>query len=309
MVPAMETFVAIDFETATAQRASACAIGWSKFDDGVQTQSGATLIDPRIAPDEWSGFNIHIHGIHPEDVVGAPDFIAAWNHVCDVAGGSPLAAHNASFDISVARAEMLRFGVQPTPFHYTCSAALARVAWPEMLSVSLQILADELDIDLDHHDAGSDANACGQILVAAVRELEVDSIEDAFAKTGRRWGEVSSDLTWSGGGPTGGLHAKDMAAHTDDFDRDHPLYGKVVVFTGTLHSMTRREAFQRVLDIGGQPGDGVTKHTNLLVVGEQDMSRLAEGQAFSGKQRKAFDFRQKGLDIQLMGEVDFLRLL
>lgn len=305
----METFVAIDFETATAQRDSACAIGWSKFVNGVETESGATFIDPKIDPYEWSGFNISIHGIQPEDVVGAPDFVEAWNHVCGVADGSPLVAHNASFDISVARAEMQRFGAQPTPFRYTCSAALARCAWPELLSVSLPIVADELDLDLDHHDPCSDARASAQVLVAAVSALDASSIEEAFGKTRRRWGEVNSDLTWSSGGSANSLQAKDLSAHTDDFDADHPLYAQVVVFTGTLHSMTRREAFQQVLDIGGQPGDNVTKHTNLLVVGEQDINQLADGQAFSGKQRKAFDLRQKGLDIQLMGEVDFLRLL
>lgn len=100
-----------------------------------------------------------------------------------------------------------------------------------------------------------------------------------------------------------------MSAHTDEFDVDHPLYEQVVVFTGALDSMTRREAFQLVLDIGGQPADNVTKHTNLLVVGEQDISHLAAGQALSNKQRKAADLRQKGLDIQLVGEVDFLRML
>lgn len=305
----MESFIAIDFETAAPQRASACAIGWSKFEQGVQTSSGSTLIDPRLPHDEWSGFNVAIHGIQPEDVVGAPVFIEAWNLVSSVAGGSPFVAHNASFDIGVVRAEMLRFGATPDPFHYTCSAALARAAWPELLSVSLPIVAEELGIELDHHDPCSDACGSAQILVAAVDALGVQTIEDAFAKTHRSWGEVSADLSWSSGGPSTTLRAKDLVASTYEFDPDHPLFGQEVVFTGALHSLTRREAFQRVLDVGGQPGDGVTKRTNLLVVGEQDIAKLAEGQALSGKQRKAADYRLKGLDIQMLGEVDFLRLL
>ena len=177
-----------------------------------------------------------------------------------------------------------------------------------MLSVSLPILADELDIDLDHHEAHSDASASGQVLLAALHALAFTTIAEAFTATGRRWGEVRSDLTWMASG-VGELRAKAMSASTDEFDPDHPLYGRVVVFTGALDSMTRREAFQLVLNLGGQPGDGVTAQTNFLVVGQQDIQRLAAGQTLSNKQRKAADLRLKGRDIQLVGEDDFLRLL
>ncbi len=306
---AEDTFVAIDFETASGSRASACAVGWSRFEHGAEAQAGSTLIDPGIEPEEWDGFNISIHGIEPADVVGAPSFAEVWELVSRVAAGSPLVAHYAPFDIGVVRAELWRAGVKPTPFRYTCSAAMARAVWPEMLSVSLPIVAAELGIDLDHHEPGSDARASGQVLLAALGALGVDTIDEAFSATGRRWGEVHSDRSWVGTGYGHKLRAKEMSATTDDFDPEHPLCGQVIVFTGALNSMTRREAFQLVLNVGAQPGDGVTKHTNILVVGEQDIHKLAAGQTMSGKQRKAADLRVKGLDIQLVGEGDFLRML
>ena len=74
--------------------------------------------------------------------------------------------------MSVVRAELSRAGVQPTPFRYTCSAKLARVAWPEMLSVSLPIVADKIGIELGHHDPQSDASASGHVLMAALRALK-----------------------------------------------------------------------------------------------------------------------------------------
>ena len=308
---AADAFLAIDFETASSSRASACAVGWSRFENGAEAQSGTTLIDPGLEPGEWDGFNISIHGIEPADVVGAPSFAEVWEHVSGVSAGSPLVAHYAPFDIGVVRAELWRAGIQPVPFRYTCSAAMARAVWPEMLSVSLPIVAAELGIELNHHEAGSDARASGQVLLAGLDALGVDTIDEAFTATGgRRWGEVRSDLSWVGSTRDGHpLRAKQMSATRDDFDEDHPLYGQVVVFTGALHSMTRREAFQLVLNVGGQPGDGVTKHTNVLVVGEQDIHKLAAGQTMSSKQRKAADLRVKGLNIQLVGESDFLRML
>lgn len=62
-------------------------------------------------------------------------------------------------------------------------------------------------------------------------------------------------------------------------------------------------------DVGGQSGHGVTKHINLLVVGKQDITKLADNQAMSTKQRKSAAYRLKGLDIQKLGEIEFLRLL
>jgi NAD-dependent DNA ligase len=42
---------------------------------------------------------------------------------------------------------------------------------------------------------------------------------------------------------------------------------KIIVFTGALESMSRRAAFQRVYDVGGTPGDTVTKETNVACIG------------------------------------------
>ena len=67
--------------------------------------------------------------------------------------------------------------------------------------------------------------------------------------------------------------------------------------------------FQTVANVGATPGDGVTKATNILVVGEQDIARLAAGENMSAKQRRAAGLRHDGQDIQLVGEMDFIRML
>ena len=55
--------------------------------------------------------------------------------------------------------------------------------------------------------------------------------------------------------------------------------------------------------------DGVTKHTNLLVFGDQDARRLAPGTTASSKFQKAVALRAKGQDIEIIGEDDFLAML
>ena len=303
-------FLAIDFETATEQRASACAVGFALFEDGALRDTGATLIDPGIDPTAWNPFNRMVHGIDPSDVVGAPSFADVWSELERRFAGAPLVAHNAAFDMSVLRSELARAGAKPVaPIRYTCSASVSRAAWPELLSVSLPVVAEQLDIELDHHEPGSDARASGEILLRAADALGAADIDDALQKAHRVWGQIDPDLTWVSGWLGTPLRAKDFSPNNEDVDPEHPLYGQTVVFTGTLHSMTRREAFAAVSHIGAAPGDGVTKHTNILVVGEQDIARLAAGESMSGKQRKAADLRVKGQDIQLVGEMDFLRML
>lgn len=302
-------FLAIDFETANEQRASACALGFALFENGHAVEGGATLIDPGLDEDDWNPFNIHIHGIQPEDVIGEPSFAEVWSSLSDRYAGLPLVAHNAAFDMSVLRSELGRAQLRPPDtIRYLCSASMSRAAWPELLSVSLPIVADELDIDLDHHEPGSDARASGEILLRVIDALGVQDLEDALRRAHRVWGQIRPDLAWCSTLPP--LNAKDFDPGEDgDWDPDHPLCGKTVVFTGTLHSMTRREAFAAIATVGAHPGNGVTKETNILVVGEQDLARLRVGETMSAKERKAADLRLKGQDVQLVSEIEFLRML
>lgn len=306
-----DDFLAIDFETACGSRASACSVGFARFTNGTLTTAGSTLIDPGLQPGEWDAFNTSIHGIGPGDVVGAPSFIEAWSQLQGHFAGLPLVAHSASFDMSVIRAELARANVTLSePFRYCCSAKLSRAAWPDMLSVSLDVMAQQLGFELDHHDAKSDAVGSGQVAVEAARALGCATLGEALANTQRNWGQVNCDLTWDSGRPSTPLRAADFVPdETGEFDPDHPLYGMTVAFTGTLQSMERREAFRALSEVGGIPGDGVTKKTNLLVVGDQDISRLASGASMSRKLQKAADLRATGQDVELIGETEFLRRL
>ena len=83
----------------------------------------------------------------------------------------------------------------------------------------------------------------------------------------------------------------------------------MVIFTGTLQSMTRKEASQIILNLGGIIGNGVTKDTDFLVLGEQDYKRLATGSTISSKMKKAYKYHEEGTGIQIISEDDFLRMI
>jgi DNA ligase (NAD+) len=64
---------------------------------------------------------------------------------------------------------------------------------------------------------------------------------------------------------------EDMRA---DANVDGPLYGKSILFTGTLSQMTRESAEKMAAAAGASLASGVSKHLSILVVGEKAGSKL-----------------------------------
>jgi DNA polymerase-3 subunit epsilon len=128
------------------------------------------------------------------------------------------------------------------------------------------------------------------------------------SKTIVRLGSMSPDLWLACHGDWSGSRRQVPNAN-ENANPDHPFYGREIVFTGALGSMTKPAAWGLVAEVGGKPAAGVTKTTNILVEGYQDTRKLRPGESLSAKARKARDLRTAGQKIELMDEVDFLQLL
>ncbi len=63
-----------------------------------------------------------------------------------------------------------------------------------------------------------------------------------------------------------------------DVNTEGTLYGKSILFTGTLSQMTREEAEKRAAAAGANIASGVSKHLSILVVGEKAGSKLKKAQ-------------------------------
>ncbi|MFN0174080.1 MAG: NAD-dependent DNA ligase LigA [Saprospiraceae bacterium] len=74
------------------------------------------------------------------------------------------------------------------------------------------------------------------------------------------------------------LHQTEEDKKTD-VNTDGPLYGKSILFTGTLSQMTREEAEKKAAAAGASLMSGVSKHLSILVVGEKAGSKLKKAQA------------------------------
>jgi DNA polymerase-3 subunit epsilon len=100
--------------------------------------------------------------------------------------------------------------------------------------------------------------------------------------------------------------SKEGRTVTRDPSADGPLSGEVVVFTGAL-KIPRREAADIAAGLGCRVEAGVTQRTTLLVVGDQDVRKLA-GHDKSAKHRKAEALICDGQSIRIVRETDFRAL-
>mgnify|MGYP001442547611 CR=1 FL=1 len=93
---------------------------------------------------------------------------------------------------------------------------------------------------------------------------------------------------------------------------DSPFSGQVVVFSGKLASVGRREARELVEHLGGKIADEVTSRTTMLIVGAGDTERGPEAdreRPAPGKVRKAHQVNASSPDsVRILCEEDFCRL-
>lgn len=156
-------FVAIDFETSDAARDCACAVGVVRVEGDRIVAREHRLIRPPRRPIRFT----EIHGITWPMVANQPVFRDVWPELAPLFEGAHAAyAHNASFDRGVLQACCNAAGLPmpPQPFH--CTVTLARRTW-NLRPTRLPDVCRYLGIQLEHHQALSDAEACARIVIAA----------------------------------------------------------------------------------------------------------------------------------------------
>ena len=309
-------FVAIDFETANEKRSSPCAVGVLVIRDGRCAEKGLSSYPP--AGTLFAPYNTAIHGIRAEDVKDAPQFCEIWGDLRCHLDGRLVLAHNAAFDMSVLRSTLDVYGIPYPELRYHCTMLIARKTWPGLPSYRLGYISARLGIEFDHHKAIDDAFACAEVFKLACQEEKATSIAELAARLGMEFGSlfpggyvsarVACDCR-ARGTRCDNCTPREILPSSNGFNPAHPLYGRTVVFTGTLESMVRDEAMQRVVGVGGHCGTSVTKATDYLVVGCPDFRTFSHGCTKSAKLRKAEELAAQGSGIEIVSEFDLLKML
>lgn len=279
-------FVVIDVETANPDLSSICQVGIAPFRDGILHDPWESLVNPR---DHFDPINISIHGIDERDVRSAPDWPAVYSKVKPFLQGNVVVSHTAFDRLAVLRA-CEKSGLTHCECNWLDSAMVVRRAWPRFSrsGYGLANVAAEFGITYTQHDALEDARCAGEILLRAI--LETGLNVDQWVERVKQPIDPATALPITRKGNPNG-----------------PLSGEVLVFTGAL-SLSRRHAADLAASAGCEVGTGVTHHTTLLVVGDQDIRRLA-GHDKSTKHRKAEELIANGQDIRILSESDFVHIV
>lgn len=178
-------FIAIDFETATASRASICEAGICIVENGMIKETKSWLVRP--TENRYDYWNIRIHGIRPQDTVNAPEFPHIWNKIAERLRKSPtLIAHNAAFDIGCIRSSLELYKLEKPDVDYFCSLRFARRLY-DFKCNKLDYLCNQFGIAYGtHHRAGDDAAMCAKLFL---RELH-----DSYLKGHDILGECGGKL-------------------------------------------------------------------------------------------------------------------
>lgn len=301
-------FVTIDFETADSLRDTPCEIGLTFVEGGKVTETKSWLIKPNCWP-HFDDFNIDIHGITPNMVKNAPEFPDVWSEILPRIKGAHLIAHNAGFDFSVLRHTLSAYDLTYPDVDYSCSYIFSRHGWPGLASYGLAYLCNHHGIALEHHRAGPDSLATAELSLRTFLHHELTDFSQLTEKLrttpGRLFAGGYNPCTTT---RTYTNEKRDLSKFVPQPGLENPdsiFYRQKVVFTGTLKSMPRAQAFQMLVDIGGDISELLTTDVNYLVVGQQNY-KVVGASGLSGKQKKAAAYAAKGFPIEIVSEEFFL---
>lgn len=287
-------FNAIDVETANADYSSICQIGIVKYLKGELVDEWKTYVNPE---DDFSPINSHIHGINDEIVQGAPKLTEVADLITSYLDNAITICHT-HFDRVALKQAFEKYSIEGPRTIWLDTARVARRTWSKYAwsGYGLGNICNDLGYKYRAHDALEDAKAAAYVLKKAIEisgiSLE-DWLEEVNAKIGR---EEHSDGS-----------SRNRSATMKGANPNGALYETNIVFTGSL-KISRATAISMAVDIGCNVHNTVNKKTDILVVGMQDIKRLA-GKQTSNKQLRAEELIFKGQEIMIISENDFLKLL
>lgn len=235
-------------------------------------------------------FISNLTGITNEMLSSAPEFEEIAQQAYNFLGKNILVGYNVNFDVNFLYDKFEMTLNKNLQNDFIDVLRIARKILPDLPNHKLVTVAKHFNIGGNNHRALSDClitNAVYEKLKEILTEENFDLIDLFKKKT-----DNISVLTADG----------------SEFDKDHVFYKKNCVFTGKLDKMSRTQAAQLVVNIGGIAQSGINKETNFLILGNIDYAKnIKEGK--SNKLKKAEKLILNGQALQIINENVFYELI
>lgn len=292
-----EAYIVMDVETTglSTEYDEIIEVAALRVQNGEVVGQFSTLVRPE---NEISEFVTELTGITNAELSAAEPIETILPDFKDFIGADILVGHNINFDVNFLYDAFCRCSGYIMQNDFVDTMRIARKLLPELEHHRLDDLIRYCGIEeRETHRALNDCHKTFDIYrrMRTAAEETFGTIE-AFKKAFKRKPAPHLDLTT--------ITPDDGA----EFDETHLFYGKTCVFTGKLENLTRKEAAQLVVNVGGNVENSVTKKTNFLVMGGFDYcTSLKDGK--SSKRKKAESLILKGADLQILTETDFFDIL
>lgn len=258
--------------------------------DHVVEEQFTSLVKPQYPIDE---FITELTGITNEMLQEAPMITEVLPALRSFIGSDIILGHNVNFDVNFIYDKSESLGLADFSNDYMDTMRISRRLYPQERHHRLRDLVNRLKVGKEvAHRALADVKQTKACYDSMLDDMQARGISMADLAPKNTWHNLSENIT----------------AQTSNIDPNTAIYGKTFVFTGALDAMTRKEAMQLVVDLGGLCADTLNKHANFLVLGDQGYSvALKDGK--SSKHRKAEKMRLHGIDIQIISEDVFYEMI
>ncbi|GAB2834729.1 DEDDh family exonuclease [Actinocorallia aurea] len=222
---------------------------------GGPVEEYSTLLNPGVDPGP-----VHVHGLTPERLAGAPRFEDVAEHTAELLRGKVMVAHNAQFDYGFLSREFGALGMPMPVRHSLCTLRLNRKLRPPTADFKLGTLAAHYGVRQEHaHDALDDARVLAGILRGSLAAAEELGIEPPI---------VEGDLVGRGSFPP--VVPKQRCAYESPGrwrDGQPLVQGMKVAFTGDTQ-VPREDLMARSAAAGLNVMGNVSRYTSLIVAND-----------------------------------------
>lgn len=159
----MERYTVFDLEMPNRSGDRISAIGICVIENGEIVEEYYSLVNPKCKFDRYT---IKITGITPELVANERTFPEVWEEIKDLFDDTVLVAHSVQGDMYVLSRCLQSYGIEwRNSAECACTLELGNLCYPDLVSHRLDAMCETLGIELDHHNAGSDARGAAELLL------------------------------------------------------------------------------------------------------------------------------------------------
>lgn len=247
--------------------------------------SFSCLIKP---PFEIDDFMAERTGITNEMLGGAPNIADVLPDFLKKLGTGFIVGHHVSFDVNFLN----RYSNNSVQNDFIDTLRICRKLYPEMKSRKLTDMVEKFGLNQKRaHRALYDCIATHELFEKCRNDIlnfyiDYSVFTNLFKKKKKK----------SYSAPT------PVMPPPEKIDTANLLYNKKIVLTGALGRLTRAEATQAIINLGGKVVGSVTKKTDYLIVSK-------ESSHTSSKYKKTIDLINSGSKIQILTEDDFYKLI